>query len=341
MPAHLIITTLFEGTSPGSIWVDDLAHPTSAFMHSPEGDMLVGAADNAAFNAGFKAHVPSLNDAHLVIEYAGDGWPATLETLFDKRIVLEPRLNYQFERERPLIDWRAALPADVQIVTVDADFLARTDLNNMPAVLEWIERNWFSQQQALTLGFGRCLVQGDTVVSWCLADCVSGDRCEIGIQTDAHYRKRGYAALTVSATVEAAIQAGHPVIGWHCWEHNLGSRGVAEKVGFTRKHSYPAYVCLQNDAYYAIEVALMQARAGDHRTAITTYLTAGHDPWALFLAARSYGALGEVEPALDLIQQAMNAGWNAPDYLLADEFKPLHDSLGWAALLNDPRLKQG
>src|SRR5262249_2169826 len=147
-----------------------------------------------------------LDDDHLVIECDSEDWRSTLDDLFEKRVVLEPRLYYEFER--PLLDWRSLLPADVSMAAVDADFLQRTSLKNMPAVTDWIQENWLSQEYAMKYSFGRCLVHDTVIASWCLVDCVSGTRCEIGIHTDPAFRKRGYAALTVSAVVEAARSAG-------------------------------------------------------------------------------------------------------------------------------------
>ncbi|MBC8171488.1 MAG: hypothetical protein H7X77_07435, partial [Anaerolineae bacterium] len=138
---------------------------------------------------------------------------------------------------------------------------------------------------------------------------------------------------------EAANRAGYTQIGWHCWEHNIGSRKVGEKVGFKLMHPYPAYVCMNDDAWYTMELGVMAARGGNHREALALYEAAPDLGWAYFLAARSHLALNEPEAALMKLNQALDHGWNIPDALLGDEFKPLHELSGWQALLADPRLK--
>jgi RimJ/RimL family protein N-acetyltransferase len=80
-------------------------------------------------------------------------------------------------------------------------------------------------------------------VSWSLADCIVGDACEIGIHTAEDYRRQGLATLTAAATVDGCLARGLTAIGWHCDVDNLGSRGVAERVGFRHERDYVEYVC--------------------------------------------------------------------------------------------------
>lgn len=71
-------------------------------------------------------------------------------------------------------------------------------------------------------------------MSWCLSDCVSGTRCEIGIETDEEYRRRGFATLTASAAVAHCLEKGFTRIGWHTGPTNVASMRTAEKVGFKK-----------------------------------------------------------------------------------------------------------
>jgi len=84
-------------------------------------------------------------------------------------------------------------------------------------------------------------------VSWSLADCRSGDACEIGIHTAEPYRRRGLATLTAAATVEYALSNGFSTVGWQCSEDNLGSIGTAEKVGFERERDYTMWYAALNE----------------------------------------------------------------------------------------------
>jgi hypothetical protein len=48
---HLTVSAVIEGTSPGTIYVDDPDAPRAAFIWSYEGNFLAGTASNAAFNS--------------------------------------------------------------------------------------------------------------------------------------------------------------------------------------------------------------------------------------------------------------------------------------------------
>jgi len=331
---NLIITAVIEQTSPGKIYVDNLDNPTASFLDSAEGCYLAGSAHNAAFNAGLKDLLFSTflaEDEYIVLECDSPEWASTLDAIFQGRVMQYPRYYYTFDQMK--LDWQNAVPDDFSLEQVTVTFLERAHLKHMDDVLNGIHSNWNSQTAFLNNGFGFCLVNDSTVVSWCLADCASGERCEIGIHTDPHYQKRGFGALTVSATVDHALKRGFTEIGWHCWEHNLASCKVAEKVGFQFQHPYTAYLCLANEERHLIECGLMAARQGNHREAVEWYTKAGAAQWAYFLAARSYAPLGEYPQAFQALEQAVKLGWNYPDYLLADEFKPLRELAEWQALI--------
>jgi RimJ/RimL family protein N-acetyltransferase len=151
-----------------------------------------------------------------------------------------------------LRDWRNQVPREVSIERLDQALLDRPGLCIPEHVTLWMTHNWGSVESFLRRGLGFCAVQGRQIVSWCLTDCVSGNACEIGIRTHPEYRMRGLATLTVAATVDACVCQGLTTIGWHCHETNLGSRGVAEKIGFVKEREYMNYVCLADQAKHRI-----------------------------------------------------------------------------------------
>lgn len=330
---NLIITAVFEGTSPGTLFVDDVDNPTSCYMDSAEGLYAVGRADNAAFNAGLKAQIENnqfAEEAYAVLECSSAEWPPVFDAIFEGWVVHYPRFYYTFQQMK--LDWRSAVPEGFAVQRVDKAFLERTHLKNMDEVVEGYINNWVSQEAFLQDGFGFCLVNDEAVISWCMSDCVSGSRCEIGIHTDPRYQKRGFASLTVSATVDYAVQRGLTEIGWHCWEHNVASWKVAEKVGLERRRSYDAYLCLADQERYLMERGVAAARKDKHDEALAWYRQAESVPWAHFLMARSYITLGQYPETMKALQQAVDMGWDEPEYLLNPVFTPLHDTPEWQML---------
>jgi RimJ/RimL family protein N-acetyltransferase len=90
------------------------------------------------------------------------------------------------------------------------------------------------------------MLHGDQVVSWSVADCVSGGACEIGIHTRKDYRRRGLGTLTAAAAVDLGL-SNYRFVGWHCDEQNIPSIRVAEKVGFDLERRYIQYCAYFNE----------------------------------------------------------------------------------------------
>lgn len=242
---HLASAAVLDGGSPGWVYVDDRWQPQSAFMLSPEGCYLVGRADNETFNrdlnqAIVSRHILSPDVSYLcVIVHPGD-WRAALPTLFAPHIPVEEKRRHYVCRDLGC-DWRAGLPESYRVQRIDHRLLQDDCVMVPDHVTDWMENNWGSIDRFLQHGFGWVSMTGDEVVSWSLSDCVTGDRCEIGIHTAPAHRRRGLATITAAATVEHALDTGFSEVGWHCPEDNVGSIGTAEKVGFERERNYSAY----------------------------------------------------------------------------------------------------
>jgi RimJ/RimL family protein N-acetyltransferase len=137
------------------------------------------------------------------------------------------------------------LPKGFEVHCLDEALLNRPGLTIPDHIQGWMDGNWGSTAAFLAKGFGFVTLYAKAValqvVSWSLADCRSGDACEIGIRTVKEHRRRGLAAITAAATVEYALSHDFSRVGWHCSEDNLGSIGTAEKVGFERERNYSLY----------------------------------------------------------------------------------------------------
>ncbi|MCZ7544826.1 MAG: GNAT family N-acetyltransferase [Anaerolineae bacterium] len=90
----------------------------------------------------------------------------------------------------------------------------------------------------LDKGFGFATVHGNEVVSWSLADCVSGAACEIGHTAEAH-RRRGLAAATAAAAVEHALSNGFTTVGWHTSKDNVGRSARQSALGLRESATTP------------------------------------------------------------------------------------------------------
>ena len=248
---HLTSAAVLDGNNPGRVFVDDPANPQTAFMFSPEGCYLAGNPGNDAFNralnhALYAGEVFGEKVNALSFVYHPESWEARLAALLDPRPpIAMPRRHYVCREVK--YDWRANLPDGFAVHRITGALLNQAGLKIPAHVPSWMENNWGSTAGFLERGFGFATIHDDQVVSWSLADCVSGDACEIGIRTAEAFRRRGLATITVAAAVEYALSNGFAVaeaVGWHCPEDNLGSIGTAEKVGFEKERDYTMYYIL-------------------------------------------------------------------------------------------------
>jgi len=268
---HLTSAAVLNGNSPGKVFVDDPGTPQTAFMFSPEGSYLAGNPDNDAFNRAFNhaihtGEVPGEKVNALFFVYHPESWEARLAALFDPRppiamqsrchVMKQPRRHVMKQPRRHVMkrrhyvcrqvryDWRANLPDGFAVRRITEALLSQAGLSIPDHVHSWMENNWGSTADFLERGFGFVTIHDDQAVSWSLADCVSGDACEIGIRTAEGFRRRGLAAITAAAAVEYALSSGLAMVGWHCPEDNHGSIGTAEKVGFEKESDYTMYYIL-------------------------------------------------------------------------------------------------
>jgi RimJ/RimL family protein N-acetyltransferase len=258
---ELITRAVIDGSSPGSIYVDDLSTPRGAFMTSAEGCFIVGAPDHVVFWDGFKAMINNWadrnevkpdNDAALYLVAHPSGWNKRLADLLTGRPPITVQRRHYICQELSY-DWRTALPEGFVVQQITPALMATLEMP--PHIPNWMQSNWGSEGAFFERGgFGFCVVTGQQVVSWCLADCVSGVRCEIGIHTAPGFRQRGLATITTAATVEHALNQGLMEIGWHCNDDNTASWKTAEKVGFVLAREYLQFFWVVNRARHQVEL---------------------------------------------------------------------------------------
>jgi RimJ/RimL family protein N-acetyltransferase len=226
MGHHVALRSVIDGTNPGRVLADAACAPRAALIVSTEGSYVAGDPERQAFVAALAEEIDRMaasGQGTLWLDVHPEAWDARL-----------PEVRH---------DWRARLPEGYQVRAIDGALLGDPTLYVPAHIHRWIETNWGPRESFLRLGFGRCALWGNEVVSWSVCDCVSADACEIGIQTAEAHRRRGLAAATAAAAAEHALGSGYGSVGWHCDDDNVGSWRTAERVGFTHDLSYTFRVC--------------------------------------------------------------------------------------------------
>jgi RimJ/RimL family protein N-acetyltransferase len=296
---HLSIAAVCAGTAPGEVWIDAIDHPSIGFVTTPEGAYLAGDSACAQAYPALKALIPET--AYLTVHPSG--WEHVLPQIWTNPVARRhSRLHLRWQHHS-VPDWRTLLPQEFEVVAIDKQLLARTDLLNHEEIANRVN-DWRSTDFFLQHGFGFCVVHGNTIVSRCVADCVQGTKCEIGVGTDPHYRRQGLALVVVAATIEYCLSRGFRHIGWHCLRSNTASRVLAEKAGFGSVAEYSAYSAVL-PAEHATDLTLDEYV--DWALHYEKY--AATNAWYRLFAAEAWALAGERARAVRHVELLVTSGW--------------------------------
>lgn len=338
---HLAISSVVTGQSDGRVVVDDVGNPATGLVWDQVegGYYLAGEFCNHDFNlalnrwileTGFAAARATGRHADLHLYVDRPGWEPEMDVvLAGVHPLRHTRKHFIYDTPRAP-RWRSRLPAGFVMASVDAALLARNHLRNFDRITGWIDNNWRSATDFLARGAGCCLLAGDEIVSWSLADFAAGDEIEIGIATAEGYRQRGFATLTTEATVEACLMKGYRRVGWHCWSSNQASAATAVRAGFRQTCEHPVYHAWYNGCDNRLVRGSFLFERSQHRAAVSEFELAaalimsrhpsladsrwaGDDNvmrWYYDRAIRAALLAGQPEAALRFAGLAMNRGWN-------------------------------
>jgi RimJ/RimL family protein N-acetyltransferase len=248
---HLAITGILAGTTPGRVFVDDVAMPGLALAWTRH-RLYLAARDDAVDGA------PRIDDlrglfvetiypqAHaagqevFILTYAPAGWSAALESVLVGPQVFANRRQYYVCRTLSQ-DWRRLLPAGFQLVPVDRALLANERLRNRERLAEEMCSERPTVNDFLARSFGVAALCQDEIAGWCLSEYNTATRCEVGIETGEAYRRRGLGTAMALALVEMALGRGIVAVGWDCWARNVPSSATAIRAGFTMLAEEPVF----------------------------------------------------------------------------------------------------
>ncbi|UCF58514.1 MAG: GNAT family N-acetyltransferase [Candidatus Bathyarchaeota archaeon] len=363
---NLITSAVIERTSPGRIYVDYFTDPRTAFMCTAEGYYLAGYENNNEFNTSlsklifekiFAGDTIRKDETDITMGFHPDSWKDKMPIIFPGRIPLTTARRHYICTELKVDHWRDHVPKGFQVRRIDEKLLRVPHLEIPEHVTGWMKTNWGSVSGFMKKGFGFCTLHDKRIVSWSVADCVSGNACEIGIHTRKDYRRQGLATLTAAAAVDYSLSSGFRQVGWHCDEYNLGSIGVAEKVGFKLERKYIQYYACVNEAHHLEETAQAHFRAKRYKEAIESYEKFFATPqkelpkWFrnvlpqelgvhYFRVAYAKAAIGEHNGALKYLEKAVDNGWLHIDFLKScKEFESVHGTSVWKSILEKIRKK--
>lgn len=241
---------VIQGNNPGWVFVDDPDAPRTALIWAQgiEGFYLAGEVDNPRFLQALNDHVDRVLEPRLRklgaawLEVSGGrNWDPVIERVFRKRslersaqwVYTLPPMEHRAARQPETVAGCRLLPLDRQRLL---DLSARSEefLHARLALF------WGTGDAFLKAGLGYVLVCGQEVASLCCSAFVSGNTHALHVETRASHRRRGYAeAVTRAFIVGCRERQVQPY--WDCMAENVASARLAEKLGFTRSHTYTLY----------------------------------------------------------------------------------------------------
>ena len=347
---HLAAQAVLTGDVPGEVVVDDPRRPRAALAWTGHRFHLAGDPSLARFNSALQRlfadeifpHAQAAGQTEFEIYPAAPDRDAQIGLILaDKHPIRDTRHYYEWDAAltgaAPGAGWRDRLPAGFAVRDVDERLLADRSLGQVDDLIEEVQSEGGTVEDFLSKRFGVCLVHDDEIVGWCVSEFNSGRRCEIGIATDARYRRRGLATLLTAAFIERGQMRGIRRIGWHCWAGNHPSGATARRAGLEKRADYPVYFAWFDPAANLAVNGNVRLRRGEYGAALAWFRRAlaanGALTWAFLPAACAAAMAGEPDAALGYAQQAVAAGVEITRIRESEYLRSLHGTASWNALI--------
>ena len=222
IPNGPMLFGILEGRLPGRALADDGAAPRIAAVQDAQGIAFVSRTTS---QSEFDAALHGLRREAMV----GLIWPSTDDGPVTPEAPAQAmdRLGFgPIQTASPrLEDLRAALPAGIDVRSMDAELLARCEWR------ELVEAAYGSIDAFLDQGLGLCLMRDDEILAEAYAPFIGRGVAEVGVVTAEAHRGQGLAATAIACLTER-LDERDLAMYWSCDTSNDASVRVAGKLGF-------------------------------------------------------------------------------------------------------------
>ena len=256
----LFAMSVLEGIVEGCVYVDNPVTPASFYVKHPYGmALLYGESSNEDFYKELTSYLLNLDSSRRQLEYL-QVYPPTLykkmDDLLAKNIMkrdpegayLPPspeetdkileyqRINFILQKDKYALFKKILIHHELNIVLTSEDIFNQLEGSVVPKSF------WNSYCDFCRYGVGFTLLADSGIpASTAFASFVVNHQLEIGIETDVNYRGCGFAARVCASLIDYCLEHGlEPV--WSCNSGNIGSRRLAQKLGFEEQKRIPYYI---------------------------------------------------------------------------------------------------
>lgn len=236
-----LILAVIQKQQRGQLFVDNQENPNSAVVITNFGFMsYIGTEQNETFDAGLGQLLASkgITKASYLLWYSPPPqWQKRLDALVPDLVRRRERTRWEFCEERVnFLREGAECPAGFELRNLDRDLIPKTE--KLGVSID--SRFWSSAADFCEHGLGVCLMKNSEVVSVCYCACVADRLAEVDIVTLPDYRGDGLATLVAQQFIKECVSRGWTPT-WDCFESNVGSVKLAERLGFIKLRTYPLY----------------------------------------------------------------------------------------------------
>lgn len=255
---QLPINTLFaqavvDGHVNGEIYVDTIQLPSTFLIYHPYGmSLLFGNENNPDFNEAFVKYALNAVNRRIKTEWLQTyptSWNDKLGDLFGNNLIkeeeeageadknkieLSTRVIFQFNVEKYLDFKRKPEKNTYEVVRTNKQHFEEINGTVVPTYF-WNNAEEFSMN---AVGFS--LIYEGKPASTAFSAFIIDHKLEIGIESVAEFRGKGFAQYSCMALIEYCLEKGYEPV-WACRLENLVSYKLAQKLGFEPTLYIPFY----------------------------------------------------------------------------------------------------
>jgi len=249
---NLFARSVIERKVDGKIFVDDVNNPKTFYVIHPYGmSLLFGENENKEFNKQFLDYCLNRKGIRNSFEWMQafpNSWDTTLAELFGSKLLnasdseeapkeyieLNTRVNFRFDHERYLAFKHSNINEKHEIKRTDAGIFEAMTGSVVPS------RFWNNADDFCKQGVGFSLFHQGKLATTAYSAFIFDNELELGMETIAEFRGKGFAQYACSALVDYCIQNDYEPV-WACKLSNIPSYKLAQKIGFVPALTLPYY----------------------------------------------------------------------------------------------------
>ena len=237
---HYFAKSVLVGHSKGKVYVDNLERPKNFYIICHYGMSLVYSQPvNKGFVNKLAQHMTLNNQNHQQQEWLQaypDNWHQALAVATKSQqlpaMEKQTRVNFEFS---PELFSQVKRPDDLQLV----EPMTIPHFNQIEGDVA-PKHFWLSSEKFAAKGKGFVTCINNKVVSAAYSSCIDKGILEIGIESDANYRNKGYAYLVCFKLISYCLE-NNLIPVWACRHENTASFNLAQKLGFKPTKFLPYY----------------------------------------------------------------------------------------------------